>query len=94
MEKNIITIVAEEGKEYKLTLKEPDFPAYAKALNILNTTDEGSMKIIEAGDAIILSTIISEESDMVVLTRPDLRVMAAQAAISLLRIWNTDLKKS
>ena len=93
--KTIINITAEEDRVFKITLKEPDFAAYAKALNILNAgSDDGVMKIIEAGDAILLHTIIQEESDSEVLVRPDLRVIAAQSATGLLKIWNSEVKKS
>lgn len=91
----VINITAEEGRVYKVTLKDPDFASYAKALNILNAgSDDGVMKIIEAGDAILLNNIIQEESDVEILTRPDLRVIAAQQATGLLKIWNSEVKKS
>jgi len=93
--KTTINITAEEGRVYKCVLKDPDFLTYAKALNILNSgTDDGAIKLIEAGDAILINNIISEESDVEILTRPDLRCMAAQAATGLLKIWNADVKKS
>jgi hypothetical protein len=93
--KTTINITAEEGRVFKCVLKDPDFSTYAKALNIINSnTEDGNIKLIEAGDAILINTIIQEESDVEVLTRPDLRAMAAQAATALLKIWNTDVKKS
>ena len=94
-EKTTISITAEEGKVYKCVLKELDFSSYARALNILNSgTEDGAIKLIEAGDAILLNNIIQEESDTEILTRADLRVVAAQQATSLLKIWNSEVKKS
>lgn len=94
-EKTTIEIIAEEGKIYKCVLKAPDFLSYAKALNILNSgTEDGAIKLIEAGDAILLNCIIQEESDVEVLTRPDLRAICAQQATGLLTIWNSSVKKS
>lgn len=94
-ETTTINITAEEGRVYKCVVKDPDFTSYCKALNILNSgTEDGAMKLIEAGDAILLNNIVAEESDPEVLTRPDLRAMAAQVATGLLKIWNADVKKS
>lgn len=93
--KTTITITVEEGKQLKCVLKEPDFATYCKALNVLNTpSEDGSIKLIEAGDTILISCLIQEESDVEILTRPDVRVVACQAATGLLKIWSVDVKKN
>lgn len=90
-----ISIKIEDDKELKCKLRQPDFKTYCAALNALNTSDEnGNMKLIETGDIILLNCFIPEESDNEILTRPDVRVFAAQAAVSLLKVWNTDIKKN
>lgn len=93
--KTTITITVEDGKELKCVLKEPNFSTYCDALNVLNTPNsDGSIKLIEAGDAILISCFINDESDSEILTRPDVRVVACQAATSLLKIWSVDVKKN
>jgi hypothetical protein len=93
--KTTINITAEEGRVFKCVIKDPDFASYAKALNILNSgSEDGVMKLIEAGDSILLNNIVADESDAEILSRPDLRAMAAQVATGLIKIWNTDVKKS
>lgn len=90
-----IVIKIEDDKEVKCVLKEPDYKTYCLALNALNSSDEnGNIKLIETGDIILLNCIINEESDPLVLSRPDIRVFAAQAATSLLKVWSVDLKKN
>jgi hypothetical protein len=93
--KTTITVTVEDNKEVKCVLKEPDFKTYCKALNILNSSDEdGNVRIMEAGDAILLNCLVQEESDTEVLTRADVRVLACQAAASLLKIWSVEVKKN
>jgi hypothetical protein len=93
--KTTITVTVEDGKELKCVLKEPDFKTYCHALNILNQQNEdGSIKLLEAGDVILINCLIPEESDNLILTRADVRVLACQAATSMLRIWSVDIKKN
>jgi hypothetical protein len=93
--KTTITVTVEDGKELKCVLREPDFATYCNALNVLNTpNNDGSIKLIEAGDTILMSCLIADESDTEVLTRPDVRVVACQAATGLLKIWSVDVKKN
>ena len=93
--KTTITVTVEDNKEIKCVLKEPDFKTYCKALNILNSSDEdGTVRIMEAGDAILLNCLVQEESDTEILTRADVRVLACQAAASLLKIWSIEVKKN
>jgi len=92
--KTVIEITAENDTVFTVSLKEPSFDTYAKALNILNNNSSGMINFVQAGDAILLDCIIAEESDMIVLQRSDLRATAAQAATGVLNIWSANVKKS